>query len=264
MELSIIIVNYNGLNHLKNCFDSIAEKLTGISHEIIVIDNDSKDGSDQYIRENYPEVVLIASKVNLGFGKGNNLGVKYAKGEYLLLLNNDTIILSNLHSVLELLKNDERIGVIGINMLNAEKQYLQVTGHFPNPRNMFQLKKLLTQGKEFKSGNFSKDYYEVDWIGGSFIMIKKELYMRVGGFDEDYFMYVEDVDFCKKVANLGYKRVFLPKFSYIHFVGFNSFKNKFIIKGYEIYLSKHYKGMYKYLCQIAININKLVKTIKSI
>jgi GT2 family glycosyltransferase len=263
IELSVIIINYNGQKYLKECFEALAQKLSGITFEIIVLDNNSTDDSCNYLKQNFPNVILIESKINHGFGKGNNEAVKYAQGDYLLLLNNDTIVLDNLHPVLEFLKSDKTIGTIGINMLNAEKEYIPVAGNFPNVENMFRLKKLLDLGEEFKTGKFSKEFFEVDWLGGSFLMMAKKLYNEINGFDEDYFMYVEDVDFCKKIADSGYKRIFMPNYRYIHFIGFSNAKNPLLIKGYKIYISKHLKGVIKMLSLAALEINKLVKKSRS-
>ncbi|WP_412464801.1 glycosyltransferase family 2 protein [Flavobacterium mekongense] len=263
-ELSVIIVNYNGAKFFKDCLDSLYRNLTGINFEIIVLDNNSRDNSCDYLKSNFPEVKLIASALNYGFGKGNNEAVKQAKGEYLLLINNDTIVLDQLLPVLEYLKFDKSIGVVGINMLNGDKKYLPAAGNFPSVSNMFLMKRLLQISDEFIQGKFTKSAYEVDWLGGSFLMLPKSIYNQIGGFDEDYFLYVEDVDFCKKIADIGYKRVFLPCYSYIHYVGFTRAKNPMLIRGYEIYLSKHYSGIEKSLILLALKINKLVKKIKKV
>ena len=262
IELSVIIVNYNGVHYLKDCIDSLYQNLSNIAFEIIILDNNSTDDSRAYLITNFPEVKLIESKINHGFGKGNNEAVKSAEGSYLLLINNDTIVLDALKPVLEHLKSDNSIGVIGIKMLNKNKEYLQSAGNFPNPRNMFQLKNLLGLGKEFEFGVFKKNSYEVDWMAGSFLILSKQIYQEIDGFDNDYFMYVEDVDFCKKISDLGYKRIFLPAFSYIHFVGFSNSKNPQLIKGYEIYIAKHCKGLNQTFCQFALIINKYVKRLK--
>lgn len=262
MELSVIIVNYNGLQFLQNCFDSLIQNLNEINYEIILFDNNSVDESKVFIKEKYPNVICIESNQNLGFGVGNNRAVSVAKGDYLLLINNDTIVLDALKPILEQLKSDNSIGVIGIKMLNKNKEYLQSAGNFPNPRNMFQLKNLLGLGKEFEFGVFKKYSYEVDWMAGSFLILSKQIYQEIDGFDNDYFMYVEDVDFCKKISDLGYKRIFLPAFSYIHFVGFSNSKNPQLIKGYEIYIAKHCKGLNRTFCQFALIINKYVKRLK--
>ena len=261
-QLSVIIVNYNGLKYLKQCFESITQKLQEISFEIIVIDNDSKDESCNYIKQNYPNIKLIESKINYGFGKGNNQAVKTANGEYLLLINNDTIVLDNLKPAFDFIKSDKTIGVVGINMRNAINEYIPAAGNFPNYRNMFQFQKLLDLGIEFKTGNFLKEHYQVDWLCGSFLLLSKETYNKIKGFDEDYFMYVEDVDFCKKIANVGLKRVFMPSLSYIHFVGFNTNKNPMLVKGYKIYIKKNFLGIQKTIISVILQINSFVKNIK--
>jgi GT2 family glycosyltransferase len=262
IELSVIIVNYNGLKYLKECFDSLSDKLKNTSFEIIVIDNNSSDGSCVYIKKYYPNIVLIESEDNLGFGKGNNEAVKKARGNYLLLINNDTIVIDELEPVLDFFKSNYKIGVIGINMRDSARNYIPAAGNFPNPVNMFQLKRLLDKGKEFRIGHFSEQSYEVDWLVGSFLLLPKKVYLEINGFDEDYFMYVEDVDFCKKIADKGYKRLFLPNYNYIHFVGFNNTRKPLLIRGYEIYISKHLRGMNFLLSFTALKLNKQVKRIK--
>ncbi|MEX0595982.1 MAG: glycosyltransferase, partial [Candidatus Paceibacterota bacterium] len=155
IELSVIIVNYNGLKFLSDCLNSLKSNLAEVAHEIIILDNNSKDTSCLFIKEKYPEVTLIESKINHGFGKGNNEAVKSAKGKYLLLFNNDTILLNNIQPVLDLIEQDTKIGVIGIRMLNNNKEYIPSCGNFPDFRNMFQFKKLLDLGSEFQKGKFS-------------------------------------------------------------------------------------------------------------
>ena len=262
-ELSVIIVNYNGLNYLKECLESLTKMLSGIVFEIIVIDNDSKDESCKYIKQHFPEVKLIESKINHGFGKGNNQAAKQALGDYLLLINNDTIVLDNLKPVLDSLKFDKTIGVVGINMLDASKEYIPAAGNFPNFRNMFQFKKLLDLGIEFKRGNFSKEQYEVGWLAGSFLLMPADTYNKIKGFDEDYFMYVEDVDICKKLDNINKRCIFIPRMKYIHFVGFNKTREKFLIEGYRIYVEKHFSGFSKFVANTMLTINTLVKRLKN-
>jgi GT2 family glycosyltransferase len=262
LELSVIIVNYNGQSYLKNCIQSLQVNLANLQYEIIVLDNNSADDSCSYLRKNHPEVVLIESKINFGFGKGNNEAVKMAKGAFLLLINNDTIVLDNLKPVLQYLKADNTIGAIGINMRNAKKEYLPVAGVFPNFSNMFQMKKLLDINTEFKSGNFENSFYEVDWLSGSFLMMQKANFELIQGFDEDYFLYVEDVDFSKRLQKANLKRIFLPNYHYIHFVGFNQSKNPLLVKGYQIYIKKHSKGIRKLIMQTILATNNVVKKIK--
>lgn len=262
IQLSVIIINYNGKHFLKDCFESLQVALKNIQHEILVLDNNSQDGSCDFIKQNYPNVFLIESKINFGFGKGNNEAVKKAKGKYVLLFNNDTILLDDISPAIKILEERSDVGVIGIKMLNANKEYVPVFGNFPNVSNMFMMKKLQQMGEEFATGNFSKPHYEVDWLGGSFLLLSKELFQGVGGFDEDYFMYVEDVDFSKKIANRNLKRLFVPEMSYIHYVGFNKSKNPLLIKGYKIFIKKHTKGLDKLMLSLALTTNSMVKKLK--
>lgn len=264
IELSVIIVNYNGKHFLKDCFASLQEHLKGVAYEVVVVDNNSADGSCNYIREHFPEVVLISSEENFGFGKGNNLGVLNSRGEYILLLNNDTVLLSDIKPVVDMLKQSGSIGAVTINMVNGEKKYIMPAGRFPKGFNLYRIKNLSDMGQEFATGRFSKDYYEVDWVSGAFMMMPKKVFNEAGGFDEDYFMYVEDVDLCKKIESSGYKRVFLPGYSYIHYVGHNKTRDHYLIAGYETYIKKHHQGLAGFLLQTSLNINKAVKKIKAV
>lgn len=262
MELSIIIVNYNGKAFLKDCFDSIENVVKNITHEIIVIDNNSSDDSCNYIKKYYSNVILIESKINHGFGKGNNEAVKRASGKHLLLLNNDTILLNSISSLITFLDKNINIGAIGINMLNPEKKYLNAAGNFPNFFNLLWMKLTFQINSDFISGKFNQDFYDVDWLTGSFLLIPKRIYDEINGFDEDYFLYVEDVDLCKKIANKRYRRVFCSRINYIHFVGFNKSKNHLLVKGYKIFISKHTKGVCKIFYNTALLINSSIKKIK--
>lgn len=262
-DLSIIIVNYNGKKYYNKCIQSIQEKLSHINYEIIVFDNNSSDDSISYLNNNFPEVITIKSEENLGFGKGNNEAVKYSKSDTILLLNNDTIIQDDFSELINFVKSDSKVGAVGINMLDKNKEYLIPGGKFPNITSCFKIKNGAYSG-DFQNGEFTKPYYKVDWIGGSFMLMRKEIYTEINGFDEDYFMYVEDVDLCKKIVDKGYQNYFFSKYAYIHFVGFNPKKNPLLIKGYRTYLKKHTRGLNYLLCSVALTLNSLVKHIKLI
>lgn len=260
IELSVIIVNYNGAHHFKACLASLTQNLKGISHEVIVVDNNSTDNSCEYLEENHPNIRLIKNKENLGFGRGNNLGVSQAKGETILLLNNDTILLDHLSEALETLHENNDHGIVAINMLNAEKKYLNAVGRFPTPFKLIKISFLNDNRKAFKTGSFNKQRYDVDWVTGAFMLMRKKDFLSVKGFDLDYFMYVEDVDLCKKIETLGKKCVFLPNISYIHFVGFNTKREQLLIEGYRTYASKHFGKWGNLMANIALTINMAVKT----
>lgn len=264
LDLSILIVNYNGLKYLKNCIESIEAKTSKISYEIVIIDNNSQDNSCSFIESEYPKVRLIKSKINYGFGKGNNEAFKVAKGDYILLLNNDTILLDDLSPIVDFLISDKTVGVVGITMLDSNKRNLPAAGLFPNKKNMFQLKKLFYNDQYFSKKSFTDNSYDVDWVSGSFMMLSRGVYEKINGFDEDYFLYVEDVDFCKKIKDIGLKRIFLPHFKYIHFVGFNNNKNQLLIKGYKTFINKHFTGIDKLILLAILQVNSFVKRAKRI
>lgn len=259
IKLSILIVNYNGRRYLQDCFNSIYTKCASINFEIIVVDNNSTDESVLFIEENYPEINLIKSSENLGFAKGNNLASKHANGDFLLLLNNDTILLDNIEPAISILKNDTTIGAVGIKMLDENKKYLPSVGKFPKALQLIKFSFLENKRTDFISGSFSKKQYKVDWVTGAFLLTSKVIYEKVNGLDEDYFMYVEDVDFCKKVTNLGKKIVFLPNLSYIHFVGFNPKRELRLINGYKMYASKHFSFFSNKVSQVMLFLNSFYK-----
>ncbi|MFG6685351.1 glycosyltransferase family 2 protein [Mariniflexile sp. HNIBRBA6329] len=262
IELSVIIVNYNGVSFFKKCFDSLKENLSGVSFEIIVVDNNSTDNSCDFLRINFPEVKLIASGENLGFGRGNNLGVENAQGKTILLLNNDTIIQNHLSPALKTLYKNDETGIVSINMLNANKEYISAVGRFPSPFKLLKISFLNDTRNEFKTGKFNLIQYDVDWVSGAFMLIRKADYEAINGFDADYFMYVEDVDLCRKMKNIGKKCVFQANLSYIHFVGFNKSRENLLLKGYKIYASKHFSKTGCLIAKSMISVNRFVKGIK--
>jgi len=264
IEVSVIIVNYNGLKYLQNCLDSLYENLKNIRFEIIVVDNNSDDESCSFIKTHFPAVKLLESNENLGFGKANNYGVQHAKGDFILFLNNDTILLDPVQPALEVLKSNQDYGFLTINMVGENKNYIPAVGKFPSPWRMIKIS-LLNDGRtEFRTGNFNKEKtYQVDWVTGAFMLLRKADFEKVGGFDPDYFMYVEDVDLCKKIADLGKTGAFVPKLSYIHFVGFNKSRENMLIQGYRIFAQKHFPGPSKQLALMLLFVNKTVKRLKN-
>ncbi|MGN7513476.1 MAG: glycosyltransferase family 2 protein [Allomuricauda sp.] len=255
-ELSIIIVNYNGAQYLEACMDSIKKCCKGIDYEIIMVDNNSSDNSLDIIKRKYAEeVCLIESKENLGFGKGNNLAVSNSNAKCLLLLNNDTILLDNLKPALDLLE-DESIGAVGIKMLGKTKEYRPSTGHFPSPLRLLKLSWLTYKKEKFQKG---ERLYEVDWIEGSFLLTKRLLWDDFEGFDDRFFMYVEDVDLCKEIAEREKRRIYFPELKYIHFGGFNSQREHLLIKGHRMFVNKHFHGLYRKMCLWTLGINEAYK-----
>ncbi|MFY0632000.1 MAG: glycosyltransferase family 2 protein [Flavobacteriaceae bacterium] len=260
IELSIIIVNYNGEIYLDNCLNSINKYCSSMSYEVIVVDNNSSDNSISILKEKHKDVQIVESKKNLGFAGGNNIGVKQAKGEIILLLNNDTILKSNFSAIISDVKK-ENIGAVTIQMLDGDEAYVPSFGKFPSPMDLIRIANLNDIREEMVSGEFTKPVYSVDWISGSFLLVKKKDWELVNGLDEDYFMYVEDVDFCKKLYNLNKQILFYPEYSYIHFVGFNPSRELKLINGYKIYCDKHFNAINATIGKLCLNINYAYKRI---
>jgi len=261
VELSILIVNFNGKDFLGPCFDSICKHVT-VPYEIIVVDNASHDGSVEHVKEYYPAINLIVSDVNLGFAAGNNLAARSAKGNYLLLLNNDTLLLGDLKSAVALLSSDPSIGALGCMMRGRAKEYRYSTGHFPSPLRLLFFSTIFNRSGPFKNGDFplgSDTLYDVDWVEGSFILTHSELWKSLGGMDEDYFMYGEDVDFCKRVNDSGFRVVYFPSLSFLHYGGYSSSRLGMLIKGFRRYHRKFSNGFVQLAARFVLTFGLILK-----
>ena len=241
MKLSILIVNYNGKTYLGDCLRSIQRNILS-EYEVIIVDNASTDGSREYVREHFPEVKLLVSDKNLGFAGGNNIGAREARGDYLLLLNNDTVLLNGINPAIDLLENNKSIGIVGAMMLDGNKDYSLSAGNFPSPMRLIKITSVYKSSGYFKTGNFPQENQEsghiVNWVAGSFLLMPLSLWQKLGGLDEGYFMYGEDVDFCRRALDAGYSTAYTPSVSYIHYCGFDPSRFPLILKGYLRYHSK--------------------------
>jgi GT2 family glycosyltransferase len=262
-KLSIIIVNYNGERFLKDCIESIKNTCHDISYEIIIVDNASQDNSVELLESQFiKDITLIKSKDNLGFAKGNNLGVSKSNGELILLLNNDTILKHSLKAAIEALKN-ENVGVVGIKMLGKDGEYRHSVGYFPSASRLLKLTRLYNFTNGFKTGNFKENIPKpVDWVEGSFLMTKTSIYHKVNGLDENYFMYVEDIDFCKKVTTHNFKVLYLPNIEYLHFGGYGASREHMLKEGFKKYINKHLKTPNKQLALLSVGFNFIIKDVK--
>ena len=229
IDLSIIIVNYNVKQFLLNLVESIYKAVKSISFEIIVVDNASEDGSIETLQKKYPEVHLIANKINLGFGSANNQAMQIAKGRYLLLLNPDTIVNEDTFSkMISFFENNNEVGIAGCKVLNPDGTLqLACRRSFPGPWTSFTkvigLSNLFPRTKLFARYNLTyldeNKSYEVDAVSGAFMMIRKEVYERIGGFDQQFFMYGEDLDICYRAQKAGYKVFYVHSTEIIHYKG---------------------------------------------
>ena len=232
IDISVIIVNYNVKELLEQCIKSIFAASGKLSVEVIVVDNNSFDGSAEFIRQKFPgdlRLKLIESPVNLGFAKANNLGAKEATGEYLLILNPDTILQEDtLDRSLEFYKAGKDIGALTCKLILPNgKLDLACRRSFPTPSvavyRILGLSRIFPKSKLFGKYNLTyldeNDTYEVDAIVGAYMLIKKDVYEKVKGFDEDYFMYGEDLDLCFRIKKAGYRIFYFPETSIIHYKG---------------------------------------------
>jgi hypothetical protein len=229
LDLSIIIVNYNVKEFLQNLIHSIEKASTNLTKEIIIIDNASDDGSVEFIKEKFPQIKLIANQTNLGFGKANNIGLKQAAGKYILLINPDTLVAEDtFEKMIKFFESNKNVGLAGCKILNPDGSLqLACRRSFPGPWTSFTkvtgLSTLFPKSKIFARYNLTyldeNKSYEVDAISGSFMMMRKEVYEKVGGFDEQFFMYGEDLDLCYRIQKAGYKVFYVHSTQIIHYKG---------------------------------------------
>ncbi|WP_449399583.1 glycosyltransferase family 2 protein [Chryseobacterium wanjuense] len=242
MNLSIIIVNYNVTQLLRACLLSVQQYVIDIEYEVIVIDNASTDSSWADLILEFPKVKFLSSQTNYGFAKANNKAIKSANGKYLLILNPDTEFEGfYMKEILDFANSQPDFGCLGVRMHDKEGNFLPESKRsVPDMFNSFE--KLFTN---FKKNN-SKSYYrndiaetvidKVDVITGAFLLIKRDVYEKVGGLDETYFMYGEDIDLCYTLLKKGYINYYYGKASILHHKGESTVKN-------EVYLERFYGAM---------------------
>ncbi|MCI0513412.1 glycosyltransferase family 2 protein [candidate division KSB1 bacterium] len=225
MLLSIIIVNFNALELLKKCLESIQQN-TRLSPEIILIDNHSTDGSVEFIRKHYPEIRFIENHANVGFSRANNQGLKFCQGDYILFLNNDTEILPHsLEKLVQFLEANPQVGAVGPMLLYPDGSFQYSTGRFPSIWNEWKTRQImekLDRGDIHFRHKFASQFQHqqaVDWITGACILTRAKLVMELGGFDEKMFMFFEDVDLCKRIQKAGCRIVYFPDAKVIHHQG---------------------------------------------
>lgn len=248
---SIIIVNFNTKNLLKNCLSSIFNNYKSSDFEIIVVDNNSQDSSVTMLKNEFADnkIKLITNNRNIGFGAANNQGATMARGEYLFFLNSDTIIKENILIPLRhFLDSYENIGIIAPKLLledGSEQQHAY--GGFPT---LFSV--IADKFKKKKIKNSQP--FEADWISGAALIIKRDIFNKINGFDEKFFMYFEDIDLCKRVKDLGYKVMVFPKIAVIHLGGksLNKFskRKEYYYKSQDYYYKKHYGNLRMNLMKI--------------
>lgn len=257
MQLSVIIVNYNVRLFLEQSLCAVQKAIDGIAAEIILIDNNSTDGSLEYLQPRFPAVHFIANTVNVGFGKACNQGLQQAKGDYILFLNPDTIVPEDcFEKCISFFRSHPDAGAVGVKMLDGGGEFLKESKRsFPSPATSFYklsgLSKLFPASRTFSRyhlGHLDENKeHEVDVLAGAFMMVRKEVLDKTGGFDEVFFMYGEDVDLSYRIQKSGYKNYYFPGTEIIHFKGESTKKGsmnyvRMFYNAMSIFVRKHYGG----------------------
>lgn len=246
MKLSIIILNYNVRYFLELCLKSVQAAVVNLDAEIIVVDNNSEDGSCQMVKDLFPDIILIENKENYGFSKGNNIGAIQAKGDYLCILNPDTVVAEDsFTSILNFAENTSNLGVIGCKLINGIGDFLpESKRNIPYVNAAF--KKLLGNSYLYYANHLNENETgKVAVLVGAFMFMKQEVYKKVNGFDEDYFMYGEDIDLSYKVIKSGLDNYYFGETSIIHYKGESTLKDKNYARRFygamQIFYKKHFK-----------------------
>lgn len=275
IDLSIIIVNYNVKEFLKNLLQSLEPALKNLRAEIIVVDNASTDGSPEFIEQNFPTVKLIRNKINVGFGRANNQAMEIASGKYFVLINPDTIVKENtFEKLIDFFNSTRDAGMVGCKVLNPDGTLqLACRRSFPGPWTSFTkvtgLSTLFPKSKLFARYNLTyldeNETNEVDAISGAFMMFKKEVYEKIGGFDQQFFMYGEDLDLCYRTQQAGYKVYYVPNTEIIHYKGestkrSNIDETRMFYDAMHLFVKKHFSAFFlgEWVLRIAIVIRQLI------
>ncbi len=253
-DLSIIIVSYNAKEHLKNCLNSVYSNCHISDFETIVVDNSSVDGSPEMIRTEFPHVRLIENEENLGFARANNIAIRESTGKYILLLNNDTILMPDSIDIMTIIMdNSPDTGVLGCQLVNRDESLQESFNRVPDIFTEFIRKSIYNQSIGSMNNVFGKYLYkkyqreqDVDWVTGSCMMIRKKVLEEVRLLDENFFMYFEDVDLCCRIRKNGWKIKYTPVAKVVHIGGRSVQSN--VTKAFmeyrmsQLYFYKKYHG----------------------
>jgi len=255
MELSVVILNYNVRYFLEQCVLSVQEALSAIDGEIIVVDNNSDDDSCVMMENRFPEVKLIPNKKNYGFPKGNNIGIDQAKGKYVCILNPDTVVAEDTFvKILAFAEKQTNLGIVGCKLIDGTGNFLPESKRgVPTPWVAFT--KIFGLYKIFPNQKLFNRYYaqhltenqtgKVDILVGAFMVMQRDLYLEIGGFDEDCFMYADDIDLSYSVLQKQKNNYYFHETSVIHYKGESTIKDGKYMKRFqdamEFFYQKHFR-----------------------
>jgi GT2 family glycosyltransferase len=257
MDLTVVIVNYNVKYFLEQCLHSVIKAIEGLEAEVIVVDNNSVDGSCNHIRGKFPWLTLIENRENVGFSKANNQAIREAKGKYVLLLNPDTVVEeATFHECFNFMESNAEAGCVGVKMIDGRGHFLPESKRaLPTPQvafyKIFGFSSIFPRSKKF--GRYHLGYLdqdetnEVEVLAGAYMFLRKETLDKVGLLDEDYFMYGEDIDLSYRITKGGYKNYYYPETTIIHYKGESTKKGSlnYVLVFYNamiIFAKKHFSS----------------------
>jgi GT2 family glycosyltransferase len=232
IDLSIIIVSYNNRELLRHCLQSVYEN-TNVSYEVFVVDNNSQDNTLQMVQEYYPQVKVIDNQENVGFARANNQALRQAQGRYLLLLNNDTFVLGDcFDQLVRFMDRQPNVGAVSPKLLNSDGVTVQIQGSGVHKKQWLSAKPV-----------------PVSFISGAAFMVRRETYKNVGGLDEKFFFYNEDLDWCKRIRSYGWEIYYYPDSAVIHYGGKSTgfISSRALVEGIKggvYFCYKHYRWIF--------------------
>lgn len=262
LDLSVVIISFNTKEILIDCIKSVVKNTRGVKYEIVVIDNASSDGSSEaisYLSKSVKVVTLIRNSKNVGFAAANNQGYRASKGKYILFLNSDTLVSGNvLGDVAHWMDTKAKVGICSCMLKNKDGTIQGTGGYFPTLPTVFSWMTIQDlpyvdnfikpfhpmKPKSFsKDDNFYKNDHELDWVTGAFLFVRRSILDNVGGWNDDYFMYMEEVDLCFRVKKLGWQIWYLPDWSIVHLGGASCSSEYSVLseyKGIKIFYKKYF------------------------
>lgn len=255
VRISVVIVSYNVKFFLEQCLQSVRRASRGMSVEVFVVDNNSADGSCMMVRENFPDVILIENQENIGFSKANNQAMRKASGEFVLILNPDTVVEEEtFQKILGFMDTHPDAGALGVKMIDGKGRFLPESKRsLPTPQvsfyKIFGLSALFPKSRRFGQYHLgylsSEEIHSVDILPGAFMLVRKSVLDQTGLFDETYFMYGEDIDLSYRILQAGYRNYYFPETTIIHYKGESTRKGSFnyVLMFYQamiIFANKHF------------------------
>jgi GT2 family glycosyltransferase len=255
MQLSVVILNYNVRYFLELCVLSVQSALESIDGEIIVVDNNSSDDSCAMMELRFPEVKLIQNKENLGFPKGNNIGVDQAQGKYICILNPDTVVAEDTFTkVLAFAESKKNLGIVGVKLIDGTGSFLPESKRgTPTPfvafTKMMGLYKIRPKfelfGKYYAQHLQADETGEVDILVGAFMFMKRQLYLELEGFDENCFMYSDDIDLSYRMLKKGKSNYYFNQTTVLHYKGESTLRDGIYMKRFQEAMNFFYKKHFR-------------------